>query len=276
MTEPRTFPGIALRGAWPLGSNTWKPEMDDNLRKLSALVQLVVKSRLAAVPGSPTNGDMYILTGGANVDAVAVYDDGGWIYFQPIEGWRAYDAATNEKLIFNGSDWIVDASGGGGIDDAPSDGATYGRKDGGWIEVVSGVDTLAELGDVDFTTLPTNGQTLAFNGTSGKWEPQAQNLTTYSINNQAGGAYTLTTGDRSKIVRMTSAAANNVTVPTGLTIGATWIIRQAGDGKTGIVAASGVTINSAETLYLRKKGSTVSLVCVAANEFDLTGDLEIL
>lgn len=31
--------------------------------------------------------------------------------------------------------WITPSSGGGGIEDAPSDGALYGRQDGAWVEV---------------------------------------------------------------------------------------------------------------------------------------------
>ena len=41
-----------------------------------------------------------------------------------------------------------------------------------------------------------------------------------------------------------------------------------------IVAGSGVTINTAETLVLRKQGSAIQLIKVGENVWDLFGDVE--
>jgi hypothetical protein len=77
---------------------------------------------------------------------------------------------------------------------------------------------------------------------------------------------------------MTSATAVNLTVPTNASVafpvGTIIQIRQAGAGQVTVVASGGVTVNTAETLKLRKQGSTAALVKVDTNAWDLTGDLE--
>lgn len=92
------------------------------------------------------------------------------------------------------------------------------------------------------------------------------------------GAYTLVLADSGKYIRMTSAAAVNLTVPTNASVafpvGTVIQIRQAAAGQITVVASGGVTVNTAETLKLRKQGSTAALVKVDTNAWDLTGDLE--
>lgn len=125
----------------------------------------------------------------------------------------------------------------GNFVDAPSDGKTYGRRNGAWED--AGAAPVA-------------------------------------INPQ-GGSYTLALTDRGAIVRVNAAAANAVTVPknadVAFPVGSVVEIRQAGAGQTTIAAAAGVTINSAETLALRKQHSSASLVKIAQDEWDLVGDL---
>jgi tetrahydromethanopterin S-methyltransferase subunit D len=75
---------------------------------------------------------------------------------------------------------------------------------------------------------------------------------------------------------MTNANTNTATIPAAATvayaIGTAIEVRQAGAGQTTIVAASGVTINTSETLKIRKQHASVSLIKVAADEWDLAGD----
>lgn len=92
--------------------------------------------------------------------------------------------------------------------------------------------------------------------------------------------YTLVIGDVGSHIRMDVATANTLIVPTNAAaafpIGTTISFRQVGAGQTTIAASSGVTIDTAETLKLRKAGSTGALLKVAANQWELTGDLELL
>ena len=91
--------------------------------------------------------------------------------------------------------------------------------------------------------------------------------------------YTLVAGDRVNYVRMNKATAVNLTVPPNASVAfalCTEIpIFQKGAGQVTIVAGSGVTINTPETLKLRRQYSTALLTKVGTNEWDLTGDLEL-
>ena len=95
--------------------------VNEGLRRLDAIVQLgVVSATTSAEPGSPADGDLYILPAGkAGTDwgamtdlAVAYYVDGAWSQLTPREGWRAYVADTDRLLVYDGAAWdeIVQAS----------------------------------------------------------------------------------------------------------------------------------------------------------------------
>ncbi len=83
--------------------------------------------------------------------------------------------------------------------------------------------------------------------------------------------------DKDRYVRVSNAAANTVTIPTNASvvfaIGTQITVRQSGAGKTTIAGATGVTVNSAATLALRAQHSTVSLLKVGVDEWDLAGDV---
>jgi hypothetical protein len=85
---------------------------NEALRALDAIVQLAVKDRdLATPPGSPAEGDRYIVaaspTGawaGRAAD-IAVFQDGAWDFHAPLEGWRSWVEDENTLLAFDGSAW---------------------------------------------------------------------------------------------------------------------------------------------------------------------------
>ncbi len=92
--------------------------MNEALRRLDAVVQLAVKSRvLATPPGSPAEGDRYIVAADATdawADAenvVAVWSDGAWIMLTPVTGWRAFDEDADEFVTFNGVGWVSEPGG---------------------------------------------------------------------------------------------------------------------------------------------------------------------
>jgi hypothetical protein len=149
--------------------------------------------------------------------------------------WYATD--TDELSAWDGSAWI-DGLSGGGIPDAPSDGTTYGRKDGAWsaVATVTGVAV----------TTKTASATLALS--DGDW------------------------------IEMDVATANNLTVPpnssVAFPVGTVRNVNQRGAGQTTIVAGAGVTVRTDETLKLRKQWATAVLVKRAADEWVLAGSLE--
>lgn len=76
---------------------------------------------------------------------------------------------------------------------------------------------------------------------------------------------------------MSNAAANTVTIPANssvtFAIGTQITVRHAGAGKMTIAGANGVSVNSSATLALRAQHSTVSLLKVGTDEWDLAGDV---
>lgn len=116
-----------------------------------------------------------------------------------------------------------------------------------------------------------------YDAAAGARQVAFQNLT---LNSQAD-SYTLALSDAySKYLRLTKATANNLTVPpnssVAFAVGATIPVRQAGAGQVTVVQGAGVTVNAPTgyTLKLRGSGATASLIKVAADEWDLAGDLE--
>lgn len=103
----RTLPGLGMKAFWTAGDDSWEgdPGMDGNLRMASILTQLGVISRVASVPGSPSDGDIHIITSGADTNKIAARDNGAWVYYTPSEGWLARDKATDEFIYFDGATW---------------------------------------------------------------------------------------------------------------------------------------------------------------------------
>jgi hypothetical protein len=102
----RTLPGLGLKGFWGSGFDGWDAEMDANLLLLSTLVQGIAKSYTTTLPGSPVNGDIYIVkVGDANANKIAVRDNGAWTYFTAITGWRLWVTDAGKFYVFNGTTW---------------------------------------------------------------------------------------------------------------------------------------------------------------------------
>jgi len=88
--------------------------VNESLRRLDALVQLsAISATTAAQPGSPSDGDIYLLpsgkTGaawGAMADgALAYYRDGAWEQLTPKAGWRCYAQDTDALYARGVSTW---------------------------------------------------------------------------------------------------------------------------------------------------------------------------
>ena len=86
---------------------------NEALRILDGLVQLSVLDRdLTAPPGSPADGDRYIVGSGAMGDwagwdqNVALWTDGAWLRLPPRTGWRAWVEDERLLLVYDGAAWI--------------------------------------------------------------------------------------------------------------------------------------------------------------------------
>ncbi|AUM73664.1 DUF2793 domain-containing protein [Paracoccus jeotgali] len=86
---------------------------NEALRILDGLVQLSVLDRdLTAPPGSPADGDRYIVASGGTGDwagwdlNVALFSDGAWLRLPPRTGWRAWVEDEDLLLVYDGAAWI--------------------------------------------------------------------------------------------------------------------------------------------------------------------------
>jgi GTPase len=90
-------------------------------------------------------------------------------------------------------------------------------------------------------------------------------------------SYTIGIADAGKLVEMSNASANNLTVPLNATvaypIGTQINILQTGAGQTTVVATGGVTINATPGLKLRAQWSSATLIKRATDTWVLVGDV---
>ena len=114
MPGPYIAPNLGLTYQWVLGSNDWNTGMDTNLQTIDALMGLAVKSAtVTAPPGSPANGDRYIIPTGATgawasqVSTIAVRIQGAWKYFIPPLNQTAIVLDSNAMLMWNSTAWVL-------------------------------------------------------------------------------------------------------------------------------------------------------------------------
>lgn len=106
-------------------------------------------------------------------------------------------------------------------------------------------------------------------------------LTSYSSKyitlNQQTSSYTLVLSDDGKLVEISSASANTLTIPLNSSvsypIGTQIQILQTGAGQTTITATGGVTLNGTPGLKLRTQWSSATLVKRATDTWVAIGDL---
>lgn len=123
---------------------------NEAITALDTLVQLSVLDKdLATPPGSPAEGDCYIVASGGT-DAWLGWDhrvvrfiDGEWQSYVPNAGWLAFVIDEAALYSFEGSAWNAFSGGSGG--------------------------ELADLTDVTLTSL-ADGQVLVWNASASKWE----------------------------------------------------------------------------------------------------------
>ena len=84
---------------------------------LDALIQLAVISRsLATPPGSPLEGDRYIVAASPTGEwsgkalQIAVFQDSAWIFYVPKNGWLCWVIAETKLIAYSGTAW-ADVSG---------------------------------------------------------------------------------------------------------------------------------------------------------------------
>lgn len=106
--------------------------MNEALKLLDAIVQAgVLDKDLTAPPGSPTEGDIYIVaTGGTGAwvgkdDDIAVFQDGGWVFITPRTGWVVWVDDEDALNIYSAGAWgALSLASGGAVGMLGINGAT--------------------------------------------------------------------------------------------------------------------------------------------------------
>lgn len=143
---------------------------------------------------------------------------------------------------------------------------------------LAGIETLTNKtmsgADNTFSDIPVaaiTGLDTVLDGLADTYSPL--NITT----NAKTASYTLILTDSSKMVEISNASANTLTVPpnssVAFPIGTQIIITQTGAGQTTLTAGAGVTINATPGLKLRTQWSTATLVKRATDTWIAFGDL---
>lgn len=104
---PRTLPGLGLKAGAPLYETGWNTWTDDNWRIVSALIMGRAISVSTTLPGSPSDGDIYLVPSGAgsHPNEIAIRDAGAWVYVVPVAGWRFYISDVQLMFEYNGTIW---------------------------------------------------------------------------------------------------------------------------------------------------------------------------
>ncbi|WP_210880077.1 DUF2793 domain-containing protein [Roseovarius autotrophicus] len=108
----RIMPGLGLRAFYAPGQRNWGTSVSEDLRTLSVLVQARALSCSAALPGSGSTGDVYIVPADAltNANALALWDgapgEEDWVYLTPQEGWEVWLADEARHVRFTAGAWV--------------------------------------------------------------------------------------------------------------------------------------------------------------------------
>lgn len=176
----------AHESGWGLGA--FNPGFD----LLDATVFLRVLYLSNAPPGSPANGDRYIVgtspTGAwaTHANTIAVYRSSAWVFYIPKAGWRAFDNTLKLYLRWSGTAWVSDLDEDFGYS-TPTTGTTITTVAGERERVVDPAGDIAAL----TITLPPN----PYNGHVWKMRT-SNNITTLTVNASGstvnGGSLSLT------------------------------------------------------------------------------------
>lgn len=106
-------PNLGMSYGWNEGESGWKPGVDNDFKRLDSLVMPSVKDKdLNTPPGSPANGDRYIVgpspTGAwaSQAGKVATYEVSTWVFYTPKNGWVLF--VEDEAVLYRylSSAWV--------------------------------------------------------------------------------------------------------------------------------------------------------------------------
>ncbi len=118
---------------------------NEALRKLDALVQLSITSRALNVPPLiPLEGARFLVADNAQdawtgqQDKIAAFQDGGWLFYPPLEGWLCWVQDESKLIILSQGAWINAA--------APNSDSAPAIQSGTYTPTLGGINTNSYAG----------------------------------------------------------------------------------------------------------------------------------
>lgn len=228
----------------------------------------VLDRDLVAQPGSPSDGDAYLLTAtptGANWSGqggkVALFISTAWAFKTPTEGMRLYVADEDVLIVYDGSAWGV-TGGTPYTDEQARDtiGTALTAGTGITKTVNDGADTI----------------TLALESLANL---RAAGLQVQAVpSTQSGTTYTAVLGDAGGYIQFTNASAVAFTIPpnssVAFPIGTTITFEQNGAGVVTLTTAGTTVFNSRGALVATGgQYAVVQIKKVATNTWTVIGDV---
>lgn len=119
-------PGLGFTSGFTNGEDGWGDDYNAMALQASVVTQGKVLDRVTDLPGSPTHGDIYMLTGTddsnsvGDINQIAAYyvQDavGHWVYFTPQEGWSFWVVDEQARYEYRSGGWTIVSSGTNPID----------------------------------------------------------------------------------------------------------------------------------------------------------------
>jgi hypothetical protein len=242
-------------------------------------------------PASPAIGDIFVntvtygtlyWTGSSWVNGVADTSLYPFSKYQsaapssPIAGQIWVDSDDQSTYIWSGSAWVATTAPGSSYQSTapsnPKTGQLWIDSDDSVTYVYTGSSWLA-LSNPDTVTLNAT-QTLTNKTLT---SPVINNAITTAATNAQTASYTLVLSDRDKIVEISNASANTLTIPLNSSVaypvGSQIQVIQTGAGQTTLTPTGGVTLNGTPGLKLRAQWSAATLIKRATDTWIAIGDL---
>lgn len=205
---------------------------------------------LAAPPGSPVSGDIYIVAGSAtgawtgSTDKIAYYNGTAWVFFTPAEGWKFLVLDEDTEYEYGGSGGWTAVGGGGGAGDffGPA-----GSTSGHLVSFGNGTGKLGADSGVSVTDLKTEAIGIACSD-------ETTNIATGTAKATFRMPYAFT---------LTAVRASVTTAPTGSV--ATFDINESGS----TILSTKITIDATE------KTSTTAATAPVISDSSLADDAEM-
>lgn len=243
MSEP-----ILPLPTWPEGIDQPDLVFNDLSNRLEILNGLVISDSVSAQPGSPADGDIYILgdaPSGAQWSSfdeydLAIYRDGTWYAFAPSEGILVNRAGS--MVTWDGAGYV--AVGGGGAGGVSGPGTSTNNSLPRWDG--AGGDSIKNSG-----VLVTDNDEISGYAAD--------------INRQTGSTYTLQASDKGKVIEIANAGSVTLTLPNSLPKGFACTVIQDGAGQVTFSAASGASLKNRQSHSKSAGNGAFTMLYVSSN-----------